>query len=696
MTSFIQAHPTMLVDFKLHDTKVVIDGYGLQYYLYSINLGALYGGEYKDFDDKCRDFFTDFRRCNVTPFVVFDGACDMDDKKLREIVTRHKNRLRAVARVNTEGRLKPGSEYPIFLDYVILKVLNDMDVPFAFCNFEADNEIAGLANVWNCPVIAKDSDFFIMDVKAGYLPLDLFEKKGGRFVVRTMSMRDVNLAKGASKDVHYLTAKRYSLLDFCEEFKVKKELMSLFATLCGNDYIEQDRFSRFLTQIECDTSSTYASRPHRTIDSLLRWLSNQDNRDSALQTIFDCQKNTAIQSTTLISLSMYIPSTESDLEGYFTDSISSPDGFRGTTLVHFPWFVERIRSGKISCHCLDVICTQRVFAPIHVENYQLPSANLASWQLRRILYGVLLRDPDRDDVDGQHMHRNDASSPTDYQTEKKFKTYVEVYNRHDREGNSLVCHQVKPLYYDPDIGTIPAFYDIESSDKDTRKALLLSMLKVEKSGISSIPHSFHLFVFTILYWLTHAEPKPDNKHLAALLLCWVCGVTKQKQDDLSNGVSSASRHELLIWDDSEVIAMIDNFQKMIEPRLVRDGVKLRVAHSFAQLQTIIKATFRLNAVLLLPYRIPDITLLYNGTLVHSLVRIITRQTNLRRWLGHFFQGAPTARKLYDTLYAFIEKRCPLDIVEVRSGSRLRSSRSSHENETKVSNMFAALKLQDED
>ena len=146
LTSFIQEHPTLLADFKLHDTKVIIDGYGLLYYLY--DLGALYGGEYKDFDDKCREFFTDFRKCNVTPNVVFDGACDMDDKKLSEIVTRNKNRLRAVARVSTEGRLTSGNVFPIFLDYVFLKVLNDMDIPFAFCDFEADNEIAGLANAW--------------------------------------------------------------------------------------------------------------------------------------------------------------------------------------------------------------------------------------------------------------------------------------------------------------------------------------------------------------------------------------------------------------------------------------------------------------------------------------------------------------------------------------------------------------------
>ena len=188
----------------------------------SIILVHYTGGEYKDFDDKCRDFFTDFRKCNVTPYVVFDGACDMDDKKLSEIVTRNKNRLRAVARVSTEGRLTPGNVFPIFLDYVFLKVLNDMDIPFAFCDFEADNEIAGLANAWNCPVIAKDSDFFVMDVKAGYMPLDLFEKKDGRFLVRTMSMRDVNLAKGASKDDHYLTAKRYSLLDFAKNSRLEK------------------------------------------------------------------------------------------------------------------------------------------------------------------------------------------------------------------------------------------------------------------------------------------------------------------------------------------------------------------------------------------------------------------------------------------------------------------------------------------
>ena len=81
-------------------------------------------------------------------------------------------------------------------------------------NSEADSEIALLAAAWNCAVLSDDSDFFIFNVKGGYIRLSFLRLNYSRF-----------------------TAKIYYRSKLASHFRISPELLPLFASLAKNDYV---------------------------------------------------------------------------------------------------------------------------------------------------------------------------------------------------------------------------------------------------------------------------------------------------------------------------------------------------------------------------------------------------------------------------------------------------------------------------
>lgn len=79
---------------------------------------------------------------------------------------------------------------------------------------EADAEIASLANALECPVLSNDSDFFIFDVLGGFIPLRSFKWQRCPSKARIFYRRKL-----------------------AQYFGIHTELLSLFASLVGNDYV---------------------------------------------------------------------------------------------------------------------------------------------------------------------------------------------------------------------------------------------------------------------------------------------------------------------------------------------------------------------------------------------------------------------------------------------------------------------------
>ncbi|XP_070576298.1 single-strand DNA endonuclease ASTE1-like [Ptychodera flava] len=272
LTTFIRNNSDSLVDdYELHNTKVVIDGNSLAYHLYldqDKNIDCMHGGNYREYQDECMKFFEVLEECRIKPYVLLDGANDQGDAKMHKIMGRAKRKL-IISLNSHKGKKFDQGLIPLFTHEVFIQTMIKKDIPYTVCDFEADNDIVALANELKCPVIGADSDFFIFDITSGYIPISWLQ------------WRD-NTPDRPDTDSAVLKTKIYHLEKLLRMFRVEKELMPLFAILVGNDYIPGCMFETFYHRYilpEC------CGEDEKIINTL-NWLSGRSIADVKCE-IFD-------------------------------------------------------------------------------------------------------------------------------------------------------------------------------------------------------------------------------------------------------------------------------------------------------------------------------------------------------------------------------------------------------------------------
>ena len=121
-------------NFDLRGTKVVIDGNGLYHYIYSAYISHLnmkYGGQYDEFQDKVKEFFTNLWSNNVEPYVVIDGIMSRDEKKLETHKERKTDIIERVEAMWKSNRPNDKTVFPCLVQLVFIQVLREMKVHYA-------------------------------------------------------------------------------------------------------------------------------------------------------------------------------------------------------------------------------------------------------------------------------------------------------------------------------------------------------------------------------------------------------------------------------------------------------------------------------------------------------------------------------------------------------------------------------------
>ena len=215
----------------ISDGKLVIDGNGLCYQLYSENHHWAYGGEYTEFYETVTKFFWNLRDINVEPIVLLDGV-DIDLTKAATVIERmerrniitfrhmHKKRY-CLCRTCVNG---PSLLFviPLFTRMVFVDVLRDLGIKFCVADGEADPDLVALANYYQCPLLAADSDFFIYNVQCGYIP---FKRENALVPIQP-------------------EMEAYSVASFCKQFGFRDESFRFFLpAILGNDFMNAICFS---------------------------------------------------------------------------------------------------------------------------------------------------------------------------------------------------------------------------------------------------------------------------------------------------------------------------------------------------------------------------------------------------------------------------------------------------------------------
>ncbi|XP_016521937.1 protein asteroid homolog 1-like [Poecilia formosa] len=258
LASFLDKHRNIYREVRFGRSRLLVDGCNLSYQLYfSSGLDQNHGGEYAAYRTVIETFIAALRSCDITPYVVLDGGSDVTDKKLETVTKRREDRIRKAHEAAVSGTTM--HILPRMAQVVFIQTLARLQVPLAQCFAEADQEIAALASEWCCPVLSNDSDFFVFDLPAGFLPISHF------------LWREVRQSGSQSS----ICCRRYCTSSFCSFFGLRRQLLPTFAALAGNDYVKLRGidWTRF---VHAGTGTEACSR----LEGLLCWLKGlQESRE---------------------------------------------------------------------------------------------------------------------------------------------------------------------------------------------------------------------------------------------------------------------------------------------------------------------------------------------------------------------------------------------------------------------------------
>lgn len=336
-----------------------------------------------------------------------------------------------------------------------------------------------MAQSWNCPVLGNDSDFFIFDVKAGYIPLSFFDWNAGQ-----------------------LTASIFYRNKLASHFRIRAELIPLLASLAGNDYVSPDAlaaFNRALTRIQ---TTNYFSRRESRFASIANMLSElpdscnqQKALESVLQMISSPQNRCELRQVVELSLQEY-NIKESNLLDYFkTGAVCSSLRTRSGHEIE-QWVLRRFRCGLFSTKFMNSLTSGKCLLRVQVENCGEISANRSSLWLRQFVYGIL----------------NDVEEGT------KETGNLPAVREWDREGMMVKPSNVAPYQE----GVVPGISLISYLETTERlNFLLVALDSADTPEVGALPQDMKLFAASLRYLLNNARPELKMNYLLALLCCCV-------------------------------------------------------------------------------------------------------------------------------------------------------------------------------
>ena len=335
-----------------------------------------------------------------------------------------------------------------------------------------------MAQSWNCPVLGDDSDYFIFDIKAGYIPLSFFDWKAGQ-----------------------LKASIFYRSKLASHFRIRAELIPLLASLAGNDYVSSEALAAFnlaLTRIQ--TLNRFSRREARfaSIANMLSELPDSCNQQKALESVLQMisspQNRCELRQVVELSLQEY-NIKESNLLDYFKtgavrSSLRTRNGHEIEETVLF-----RFRYGLFSTNLMNTLTSGKCSLPVQVENCAEVSANRSSLPLRQFVYDIL----------------------NDVEKGAKETGNLPAVQEWDREGMTVKQSNVEHVQESlvPGISVIPSL-----ETKERLEFLLLALGSTDKPKIEDFAE-MTLFTASLRYLLNNAQPKLKMNHLLALLCCCV-------------------------------------------------------------------------------------------------------------------------------------------------------------------------------
>ncbi|XP_076110898.1 single-strand DNA endonuclease ASTE1-like [Mytilus galloprovincialis] len=671
LTTLIDDNLQLLQDYQLHHSKVIIDGNNLYHLLfYSYNVGYTHGGDYNKFSRKIKEFFDILKSCDIEPYIILDGGYEPDDRKLKTSLERATKRiLLSGAIINSDrGKILPILSYEVFMT-----ALDNLGIPHVTCDFEADNQIAILANDFKCPVISFDSDFYVLNLTDGFIPFDSVN-----FEVQP-TVKD-----SEGNEFKYLPVKKYFTKNFISCFpELDKEVLPLMATVLGNDYVNIHTFEEFYSALKIPKHAPLGitvTRTHTKMMKIMNWLESLKSIESGVNRLIlsvkperrDGVKELIKKSmdaytniTTYRSFSLYdfFLNKEEPSKNYQTSS------YNKNTIPS--WFIDFHRQGKMPPFMQNTLVLHRNILQCQVEEIKMPSSYSCSTDLRQILYSILLRDE----------LKNFAC------TEISKKFCVEEYDRQDGQKN-VKKNLIEIIPSVEGYGDLPGLGEIEDMKCSRKRELLCKVfnLNFNQSNEEIISDDIILFIMAVIFWIRNADPKTNLHSVKTILVCWVAlsARTFTEEEDKNDSTINASFTKSTL-DQREKLKK--NLEKYFHApqHTVKHPIDISIIHGFAQFQSCFLSTTHLNQILGFPFPPVNPSSIFCGSFLYNFCKDLQTRSIPDLFISEMLVKQSPALSLFQNLMSFILSRVDEDqcLKTVTSSNKRTRNRKKKKSVTTV-------------
>lgn len=710
LTTYVNLNQDAFLQYHLlYDTNLIVDGNSMCAQLYrTLNCFSAFGGDYDKFAVYVRNFLKGVRKCNITPYVVFDGS--HETRKLKTVHNRLRSKIRGASRLDvvTQGSLQI---FPLLLRDVYKQILVEMNIPYTICEFEADDEIATLARHLDCPVLSYDSDFFIYNVR--YIPFNTLERKPKPF--------DVD-----GNRVYALQCKLYRVEFLTENFGgLKKEMLPLLATLLGNDYVEKRVFNKFFSQLKLPKSKKCKNEQQRCIHGIFKWLQNE-TLDSAISKILgrvrkagkdkvfaiikksiDGYNKTHCRSLKYFNISDETPTdqgkgfqltesveTEDSVDDTEDNATTSGDesseedsgeesggdesGNRELDLGVPEWFADAVRKKLIPQSHLNLYTHHIFFCNPQAEDYKDEDSCLCALPIIRYIFDIL--------TDFSHENCTYVSRETDYN-----------YRRILIGREYSIPRPLDIPFQELSDDQLSLYFECFIKDK---------LPDLDFSDIGLLPNNFQLYMISLLWWV--AKCNVPLSHIHSLLFCYVMlevidertgtfrghvqfarNYSKKVEELKKNVVKLPIEEELFLnkhkvqYEDCLIAAnvLLKHFEiddSILKRPKTYDAKKV---HSFAQFQCCLYHFNSLNSLCRNPYQSSLYYKCFNGTFVYNIALKLENQVEPMKFFEQYLNGATTVLMFYKSLCSIYQKCAEkMNLTTVKWAGKKRRRKKNKNNE----------------
>ena len=379
--------------------------------------------------------------------------------------------------------------------------------------------------------MGKDSDFYIFNIKHGYIPFKEF------FTSQNTRVKKFSF----DKFVQYVK----------QEFAIDSEMLPLLASLLGNDYVSDDLLSTFRKKVP--------NRAPNQVPDIASFLSQYQSISEAREAVIKLYQNDdSAEFAEALSLSIEeYQKTGSNLIDYFTSDSPSCNvrTYNGHPLPE--WLVKLYREGLIASEGLHCLCNRKVSLRPQSERILLPSTHTCVEGLRQYYYKLALS-----------CEVNTTVTNTD----------DIVVIEYDREKSTFVSKEKRITLH-----TELQIHDLPQMSENDKRIRLLELLDPDLQHEPDPPiEDNQLVVSALKYWCQpiHTQPPVRPEQLAAILVYYVGEEEKpSKTESDTSKISVYEVHGFSQWQN--VLYWVDRLNALFsfpfpipEVWLLYDGVRV--------------------------------------------------------------------------------------------------------------------------